>query len=130
MAPTASRHLTRRCNEPHEPSLCLVADLVLVRLVKSRVLSLYVVMIILSPSRLWSEERDILDSLKGHELGIIVQDPESHRYVPVKYGDPRLARAEQDLFDVPRPWTVPKMINIFKKEREEWPRKIYALSQQ
>jgi hypothetical protein len=35
--------------------------------------------------------------------------------VPAKYGDPGLARAEQDLSDIPRPWTVPKMIAIFKK---------------
>jgi hypothetical protein len=104
--------------------------LLYVRPMKLRVLSLSVVMVILSPSRLWSEEQDILDSLKGHELGITVQDPQSHRYVPVKYGDPRLARAVQDLSDIPRPWTVPKMINIFRKEREEWPRRIQAFSQQ
>jgi hypothetical protein len=81
----------------------------------------------LTPLRAWAEERDILDSLKGHELGILVQDPQSHQFVSVKYGDPHLAKAEQILSDIPRPWTVPKMIDTFKKEREEWRRKIAAL---
>ncbi len=36
----------------------------------------------------------------------------------------RLARAENNLSDIPRPWTVPKMIAIFDKENEAWPRRI------
>lgn len=87
-------------------------------------------MAVLSPSRVYSEESDILDSLRGHELGIEVQDPQSSRFVSVKYGDPGLARAEENLSDIPRPWTVPKMIGIFKKESRAWPQRILALPQQ
>ena len=104
-----------------------MADLVLVRPVKQSALFLLLTAVMLTPLRVWSDEQDILTSLKGHELGFQVQDPQSHRLVPAKYGDPHLVRAEQDLSDIPRPWTVPKMIDIFKKEREEWRRKIAAL---
>jgi hypothetical protein len=96
---------------------------------KLPVLFLFVAVAILFPSRGWSDEPDILDSLKGHELGIKTQDPQSGRIVSVKYGDPHLARVEEYLSDIPRPWTVPKMIDIFKKERET-SLKIMALPRQ
>ncbi len=107
----------------------MVADRSFVRPVKSPVLFLFVALAILFPSRVRSEEQDILDSLKGHELEMGTEDPQTHQLVPSKYGDPYLARAEEDLSDIPRPWTVSKMIGIFKKETAAWPRRIVALPQ-
>jgi hypothetical protein len=108
-------------------SLLQGSMIVLVRPVKHSALFLLLTAVTLTPLRVWSDEQDILTSLKGHELGFLVQDPQSHHPVPAKYGDPHLAKAEQVLSDIPRPWTVPKMIAIFKKDRAEWWRKIAAI---
>jgi hypothetical protein len=65
-------------------------------------------------------ERDILEIVKEHPLNATVNG------VPAKYGDPYLAAAVDALGDIPRPWTVPKIIEIFRSESDEWLRKLQA----
>lgn len=65
-------------------------------------------------------ERDILEIAKEHPLRISVNG------VPANYGDPQLAAAVDALVDIPRPWTVPAIIDVFGKESSAWLRKLQA----
>ena len=62
-------------------------------------------------------EADILETAEGRPLGILVDGK------PAKYGDPQLADAVDALSDISRPWTVPKIIGLFKRDTSEWLRK-------
>ena len=83
---------------------------------KPSVLLVLVAMVILFPLRVCSEEQVLPAS-----------DP---RLADGTDSEARLARAENNLSDIPRPWTVPKMIGIFKRESEAWPRRIVLLPKQ
>jgi hypothetical protein len=60
-----------------------------------------------------AEEQDILKFAAKNPIGY----REDHE-IP-KYGDPYLVQAADKLSDIPRPWTVPKMIRLFEKEKGE-----------
>lgn len=40
------------------------------------------------------------------------------------YGDRRVLEAEMALKDIPRPWTVPKLIKIFERESQDWSKQL------
>ena len=42
----------------------------------------------------------------------------------VKYGNPALIEAEKELCDIPRPWTVHKMVRIYLREKAIWMAKL------
>lgn len=65
-------------------------------------------------------ERDILEIAKERPMNVTVNG------VPAKYGDPNLAAAVDALGDIPRPWTVPKIIKAFNEESAAWLRKLQA----
>ena len=72
----------------------------------------------LRPVAASAAERDILEIAKEQPLNVTVNG------VPAKYGDPNLAAAVAALGDIPHPWTVPKIIEIFHAESTEWLRKL------
>jgi hypothetical protein len=58
---------------------------------------------------------DILTYAKDHPAGIsYLHGP------PVEFGNPRLAKAAKRLSDIPRPWTVTKMISIYNRETKAY----------
>jgi hypothetical protein len=60
-------------------------------------------------------EKDILESaLKNPLLGRL------HNGKSVKYGNPNLIAAEKALTNVSKPWTVPKIVRIYLKEKALW----------
>lgn len=65
-------------------------------------------------------ERDIMEIAKERPLNVTVNG------VPAKYGDPTLDAAVDALGDIPRPWTVPKIIEVFNAETAAWLRKFQA----
>jgi hypothetical protein len=69
---------------------------------------------ILSPNPGAAVERDILDIAKERPLGTIVNGK------PARYGDYDLGKAVDGLADIPHPWTVPKIAELFEKETTAW----------
>jgi hypothetical protein len=59
-------------------------------------------------------EKDILATAEANPLGMTVNGK------PAKYGDLYLERAVNGLPDIPMPWTVPKMVGIYERERDVW----------
>lgn len=60
------------------------------------------------------EEQDILDIVKEHPSNM------TENGIRPKYGVPDLAEAVEGLATIPHPWTVPKMIGLFRKETSEY----------
>jgi hypothetical protein len=61
-----------------------------------------------------TQEQDILEIARANPLNVTVNG------TLAKYGDPDLAAAVQGLDAIPHPWTVPKMIELFQKETNEF----------
>jgi len=59
-------------------------------------------------------EPDILEFAERHPLGF------STSAGPAKYGDPELAKAVERLTDIPRPWTVPRILVLFEEIKQSW----------
>lgn len=70
------------------------------------------------PASVRAEELDILEIAKKHPLNIYVNG------APAKYGDPNLAAAVEHLAELPHPWTVPKIIELYQQECSTWLRKM------
>jgi hypothetical protein len=59
-------------------------------------------------------ENDILATAAANPLGMTVNGK------PARYGDLYLEQAVNGLPDIPMPWTVPKMVGIYERERDVW----------
>jgi hypothetical protein len=59
-----------------------------------------------------ADEADILTTAEAHPLGVVTSAGKA------KYGDPDVDAAVEALADIPHPWTVPKMLDLF--EKSDW----------
>ena len=80
--------------------------------------SLFLILLAVDASA--AAERDIMEIARERPLHITVNGD------PAKYGDPNLAAAVDALEDIPQPWTVPAIIEVFDKESSAWLRKLQA----
>jgi RNA polymerase sigma factor (sigma-70 family) len=67
------------------------------------------------------EDEDILKYADRFALKVLVSDPPGTPLRRPRYGDVDLEKAEKELAHIPRPWTLAKIITIYKEELKKPP---------